>query len=79
MVSNQRYEPMDAFSGILHTSLEPTIEEKIADTIDVGKVFFKDFKFFQENIEQFNIEKNLPLAFFAVQQLGRVYYDQLFA
>ena len=63
MVSNQRYEPMDAFSGILHTSLEPTIEEKIADTIDVGKVFFKDFKFFQENIEQFNIEKNLPLAF----------------
>ena len=79
MVSNQRYEPMDAFSGILRTSLDPTTEEKIADTIDVGKVFFKDFKFFQENIEQFNIEKNLPLAFFAVQQLGRVYYDQLFA
>ncbi len=73
------YEPSDAFAGTFRTSLNAIEEEKIVGAMEIGKSFAMDFKYFQEEIEQFNIEKNLPMAFFIVQQLGRIYCAELFA
>ncbi|MBP3633374.1 MAG: hypothetical protein J6J43_02235 [Oscillospiraceae bacterium] len=67
------YSSADAFTGALHTHLQPALEEKVKIAYDYGKQFYKDLKIFCAMHEECSFEEELFKAAVIVQQIGEAY------
>ena len=65
------YSPQDAFEGKIRSDIEYG-NQKIKDAMDLGKMFYKDFKFFNEanNLSGDMRKEALVLALMTVQKIG---------
>ena len=74
------FSPEEAFSGEIRTFQESEAREKIVKSMNLGRQFYKDFKYFSErgasNNEQFI--DNLSLSLITVQRLGAFYSKKIF-
>lgn len=67
------YTPNDAWNGVIQSTLSKDRHEKLEGIMDLGRQFYKDFKFFQENCANEEYADNLMRALVLVQRLGRFY------
>ena len=73
------YSPTDAWEGIIHSNLKPEEHLVLEDAFDLGRQFYKDFKFFQEYVDDDSYDDNLSKALMTVQNLGCFYSQKCFA
>lgn len=69
------YSPGDAFTGELHSTLDPAEHEKLLKAWELGKQFFNDFRFFVEanELPEDQFEGRLAIALAAVQRIGQLF------
>lgn len=67
------YTPSDVWAGRIHSGLSPEQHIQLEDAFNLGKQFFKDFKFFQERVDGNNYDDNMLKSLILVQNLGCFY------
>ena len=67
------YTPDDAWRGVIQSTLGKDRHKKLEDIMELGRQFYKDFKFFQDNNTSEEYDDNLMRALVLVQRLGRFY------
>ncbi len=67
------YDPSDCWRGQIHTQLPSEMSAKVENAFEKGKRFYKDFKFFLEQINGEDYEGNLTKALMTVQNIGCLY------
>lgn len=67
------YSFNDVRKGIIRSELPPEQNKHLQDAMELGKQFYKDFKFFQEINGTDNFEDLLKEALLTVQALGKFY------
>lgn len=74
------YSPEDAFNGEIFSELDEGNHSKLVEAMELGKQFYKDFKFFtemSETNEDIFID-NIMTSLVMVQHIGTLYADKLF-
>ena len=70
------YAPDDAWEGKIHSVLDDPLHEKLVAAMELGCQFYKDFKFYQENIGHEDYDDNMMKALVTDQRLGRLYSEK---
>lgn len=72
------YSPEDAWEGLYSSNLGPEQQAVLEEAMDLGKLFYKDFVFYQMNNQDVPVMDTLTQALMLVQILGRSYADICF-
>lgn len=67
------YTPSDAWDGKIQSTLSTEQNIQLQDAFDLGRQFYKDFKFFQERVGENSRDDNLLKSLMLIQNLGCFY------
>lgn len=74
------YVPEDAFKGEIVSEFDETNHKKLVSAMELGKQFYKDFKFFTEmsDVNEDVFIDNIMTSLVIVQHIGTLYAQKLF-